>query len=139
MNRNQAFPGKHLKAGDLGGVRVPVVVDHVGEEVVGSGQDAERKAVCYFRGKEKALVLNQTNWNMLEMITSQPDSDNWSGAKAILFESTTQFGGKTVPCLRLDPMPLGQQTARTVQAPPPPPPVRELGDDYTVNDSDVPF
>lgn len=115
-------------------------MDHVSSETVGSGKDAEEKAVCYFRGKEKGLVLNQTNWSMLEGITGHEDSDNWPGTKCVLYRTTTQFGGKTVPALRLDPMPLGVQTARTIQAPPPPPPPeQEPGDDYTVNDSDVPF
>lgn len=147
MKRGDAFPGKHLKAEDVdSSFRAAVTVDHVAQEVLGSGKDAESKAVCYFVGKEKALVLNQTNWNMLEMITGQDDSDNWRGAKAVLYRTTTQYQGKTVPALRLDPLPLGQPTARTVQSAPvmrpaplpatlPPPET----DDYQVDDSDVPF
>jgi hypothetical protein len=139
MKKNEAFPGKHLRADDVPpSFRVQVVVDHVDEETVGSGRDAEKKAVVYFLGKEKGLVLNQTNWAMLEGITGQPDSDEWSGTRCVLFRSTTQYGGKTVPCLRLDPVPLGQQTERQPQQAPPPPPPQDP-DDFQVSDSDVPY
>lgn len=138
MRRGDAFPGKHLKAEDVPeGFRAAVTVDHVEEEVLGQGKDAEKKAVVYFVGKEKGLPLNVTNWNMLEMITGQEDSDNWRGARAILYRTTTQFNAKTVPALRLDAMPIGQPTSRTVQAPLPPPP--PPADDFQVTDDDVPF
>jgi hypothetical protein len=135
MKRGDAFPGKHLKAVDVPeGFRTSVTVERVDEELLGQGKDAEKKAVCYFVGKEKGLVLNVTNWNMLQMITGQEDSDNWRGARAVLYRTVTQYGAEMVPALRLDAPPVGQPTQRPV--PPPPPPVT---DDFQVSDDDVPF
>lgn len=121
MKAGDVFPGQYLKAADLGGKRVPVVVDRVeGEEIGG-----EHKAVMYFRGKDKGLVLNKTNWSMLEEITGKEDSDDWDGTRIVLYPAKTDYQGKRVDCIRIDPPPAGSQPA-----PPPPPPA---------DDDEVPF
>jgi hypothetical protein len=155
MKIRDVFPSNYLKAGDLQGRRVLVLVDRVEMETLGQGKDAENKPIVYFQGKEKGLVLNVTNMNTLVDIAGGDDeTDNWHGLRAILYESKTQFGGKMVPCLRLDQAPAAAAPQVTRQAPRPsavqpmrPLAVREVFpaaeepglEDFEINDGDVPF
>ena len=59
MQIDQAFPSRCLRAADLGGTVVPVVIDRLEQEFV--GRDKELKPILYFRGKAKGLVVNETN------------------------------------------------------------------------------
>ena len=61
MDINSAFPSNYLKAADLRGGRVTVAIDSVVIENIGD----EDKPIVYFQGKEKGLVLNKTNANMV--------------------------------------------------------------------------
>lgn len=145
MNIRKAFPSKYLKAGDLDGKRVTLTIDRVEVESLGQGNDQEEKPILYFVGKDKGLVLNVTNTNtiVMDIASGDEETDNWHGLRCTLYESKTEMGGKRVPCLRIDPAPVGAVTARTVQSPrpaPPPPPVQQVpADDFQVSDDDVPF
>jgi hypothetical protein len=72
-NINDAFPSKYLKANDLKGNRVTVTMSHVDYETIAE----ERKAVLFFRGKEKGLVLNKTNASMIVELTGTTETDDW--------------------------------------------------------------
>jgi len=113
---NAAFPSKWLKAADLQNREVQVQISHViMEDIDGS----EHKPVVYFIGKEKGLVLNKTNANTIASVIGQNDTDMWTNATIILFPTQTDFGGKTVPCIRVklfNPAPATQQAAPAVQA-----------------------
>ena len=61
MKANDVFPGKYLKASDLNGHEPVVTIDRVEMEDVGDG----RKPVVYFKGKEKGLVMNKTNFSTI--------------------------------------------------------------------------
>jgi hypothetical protein len=126
MKIGSAFPGQYLKAADLNGKRVPVVIDSVAMEDIGG----ETKPILHFRGKERGLVLNKTNANSISMIIGTDETDDWPGKAITLFPSKTEFQGKRVDCIRVDP------PARGAAMPPPPPePVR----DFEASDEDVPF
>jgi hypothetical protein len=79
MNIDTAFPSRWLKALDIKGKRIPVTLANVAEEEVGDGV----KPVLYFEGKEKGLVLNKTNAEILKDAYG-PETDDWAGQKAIL-------------------------------------------------------
>jgi len=115
--------GSFLKTEDLQGRAVRVIIDAVQVEDVKSDDGIEKKLVAHFIGKDKALILNRTNCESLEQIVGSDDYGAWAGHSVVLFPTTTKFGPKTVPCLRI----------RAVQAPaaplPPPPPPREPGAD----------
>lgn len=115
--------GSFLKTEDLTGRPVRVVIEAVQIEEVKGDDGIEKKLVAHFVGKDKALILNRTNCESIESIVGSDDYGAWGGHTVILFPTTTKFGPKTVPCLRI----------RAVQAPaplpPPPPPMREPGDD----------
>jgi hypothetical protein len=121
-----AFPSKYLKASDLKGAQVTVTMDHVDHEPV--GQNKEMKAVLYFEGKEKGLVLNKTNANKIMEITGSPVTEEWQGQRIRLYPTETNFGGETVDCIRIRPA-NGQATRMAA----PPPVAAPLTDD------DIPF
>jgi len=99
MNIDSAFPSAYLKASDLGTSAPVVTIDRVEVEPV--GRDREMKPVIYFKGKEKGVVLNKTNSNMIASLLGSRDTDDWSGCQIRLYATTTEFGGETVECIRI--------------------------------------
>jgi len=102
MDINAAFPSKFLKAADLKGRRVTVVISEVSMREVGDNEN-EEKPVCYFEGKTKGLVLNKTNASMIaEICDDSWETDDWVGASIILFATKVDFQGRRVDALRVD-------------------------------------
>jgi hypothetical protein len=138
VNINEAFPSKYLKASDLRGSTPIVTIDHVTVEEVGKARD--RKPVAYFVGKEKGLVLNKTNATKIGQITGSAETDEWVGAKIMLYTTETEFQGESVETIRIKPVPAARsQGARPAPTPapePPPAPSAPLAD---MDDSDIPF
>lgn len=128
MNIDTAFPSAFLKASDLGTSAPLVTIDRV--EVEPAGRDREMKPVLYFKGKEKGVVLNKTNSNMIATLTGSRDTDDWAGCQIRIYATTTEFGGETVECIRIKGAGPQQQAARR---PEPAAVTQEL------TDSDVPF
>jgi hypothetical protein len=138
-NINEAFPSKYLKASDLRGTEPVVTMDHVAFEPV--GQDKEMKAVLYFQGKDKGLVLNKTNANKITQLMQSAVTEEWQGRKIRLFATETNFGADVVECIRIKAAPTTGNASRPPQpVAPPPPPVSEafVGPDE-LSDSDIPF
>lgn len=124
MKIGSAFPGQYLKAADLQGRRVQVVIESVEMEDIGGDQ----KPVVHFKGKDRGLVLNKTNANAIWGLTGSDDTDDWTDVAVTLFPSKTDFQGKRVDCIRIDP----PDKAVKPQRQPEPPPVEDDG-------SEVPF
>lgn len=99
MNINESFPSNYLKASDLGTTQPIVTIDRVEQEQV--GRDKEWKAILYFDGKEKGVVLNKTNAKTIVNLCGSQETDDWKGFKIRLFATTTEFGGETVECIRV--------------------------------------
>ncbi len=91
MKRDDAFPSKWLKAGDIGKRRVKATIDSVAWEKVGD----ENRAVMYFRGKDKGYVMNATNWDTCEAAFGD-ESDDWAGAVVTIGTHMTRYKGKPV-------------------------------------------
>ncbi len=100
MNLDQMYPSKWLKAGDLQGQTIPVVITRIVMEDVG---DEAGKPVAYFQGKEKGLVLNKTNAMSIGLVHGQ-DTDAWTGKTIELFPAVVMFQGQNVPCIRVRPV-----------------------------------
>lgn len=100
MNLDHMYPSKWLKAGDLQGQTVPVVITKVMMEDVG---DEAGKPVAYFQGREKGLVLNKTNAMSIGMVHGQ-ETDGWVGKTIELFPAVVMFQGQNVPCIRVRPV-----------------------------------
>lgn len=134
-NINEAFPSKFLSASDLQGNEPVVTLGAVKFEPV--GQDREMKAVLYFEGKSKGLVLNKTNAKKIIEITGSAITEEWAGAQVRLYETETQYGGDVVACIRIKPVvkPRMQPMSRPV----PPPPILEESHSAPLTDDDIPF
>jgi hypothetical protein len=70
-------------------------------ETVGQGADQKRKAVLYLDG-QKPLVLNRTNFETLA--DAFGDSDEWAGNKIKVYAARTQYQGRSIDGLRVEPL-----------------------------------
>lgn len=95
MKISEEFPSQFLKAGDLHGRDVRVIMARVERETI--GQDT--KPVLYFKGKDKGLVLNKTNAGTIGDFYGD-DTEDWYDQPLILFPVKTDFQGKTVDAIR---------------------------------------
>ena len=98
MRASTFFPGEYLKAADLQGHNVRVIIDRVELRDIGG----DEKPVLFFQGKEKGVVLNKTNNN--NIISAYGDeTDEWVGKELILFEAMVDFQGRSVSAIRIRP------------------------------------
>jgi hypothetical protein len=106
ISRNDAYPSKYIKTADFTGPATYTLHSLNIEEV---GQEKERRPIAYFKEINRGMVINRTNWDVLED-TFGPDTDRWIGQVVEVFPTTTSFGGRRVPCLRirLPKAPIGQ-------------------------------
>jgi hypothetical protein len=88
-----------MKASDLQGKMVGVTIDRVEYEPV--GQQKEMKAIVYFHGKKKGLVLNKTNAKKIIALSGSALTEDWAGFRITLFPAETEFAGETVDCIRI--------------------------------------
>lgn len=142
-NINDAFPSNYVKASDLKGNQAVVTIDHVEFEEV--GRDKERKAVAYFIGKTKGMVLNKTNGRKITEIAGSPLTEEWHGTAIVLYPTETEFGGETVECIRIKPVAKAKMQRMTpnppVNMPAPPAPVEKAAgwDEGPLTDDDITF
>jgi hypothetical protein len=95
-NINDIFSGGFLKADDLQGKTVPVTISKVEVKDFDDG----KKLILHFANKDKALVANKTNSNIIaEMFGNE--TDNWEGKKIKLTTKKVEFQGKLVPSIRV--------------------------------------
>jgi len=141
MNINESFPSNYLKASDLGTAQPIVTIDRVEHEPV--GREREMKAILYFAGKDKGVVLNKTNAKTITHLVGSPETDEWAGFKIKLFATTTEFGGETVECIRVKAA--GPTNGNGVKSRPAPArksqpePMTEQAHTVELTDDDIPF
>ena len=113
MKKSDVFPSKYVKVADLNGGDVEATVSSVEWEKVGD----EQKAVCYFKGSHlKPLVLNKTNYESIEVIAGDEETDNWGGTRVVLYPTTIRFNGVMTPCIRLKEQRTAQASLEGVEA-----------------------
>jgi hypothetical protein len=100
MRIGSAFPSDYLKSDDLNGREVLVTIKDCKMQELGQGKDKEEKAVLYFQGKEKGMVLNKTNAGVLSDAFGD-ETDDWKGEEVILFAKEVEFQGKPTMGLRI--------------------------------------
>lgn len=129
---SQVFSGNYLKAEDLAGRNVPVVIETA--EV--TEFDDGKKVVLSFKGKDKKLVVNKTNASIIAEVTGQDDTDNWPGCAIVLTTKKVEFQGKLVPSIRVVLDPTLADTPQPQRRPAPQPPAPS---DNDLHDSSIPF
>lgn len=142
---DDVYGGKSLKAEDLPlNFQAVVTIESTTLETMkaNNGEGPSKKLALHFVGKDKGLLLNATNANMVAEITGTKDYDYWTGHQILIYRTTTDFGGKRVPAIRVD-HPANLRKAappiRPVAAPQPPPEAHgEHGLD-AISDDDIPF
>jgi len=101
MNRNDVFPSKYLKAGDLSedGSGETFTIEKVEIEEIGMNKD--KKPVIHFEESDKAMVCNKTNWNTISKVLGSQDSDDWIGKEVQLYRAEVEFQGEMVEAIRV--------------------------------------
>lgn len=95
MKVSEEFPSQFLKAADLQGREVRVIMANVEREKIGQ----DNKLVLYFKGKDKGVVLNKTNAGTISDAYGD-DTDDWYDQPLILFSVKTDYQGKVVDAIR---------------------------------------
>ena len=90
------YGGRFFKSEDLIGKPFVGVIEHVKGEKM---QDGRMRAVVYFEGREKGIVLNATRHKFVVGATKSKNSDDWIGLKVGVRAGVTDFGGKDVGCI----------------------------------------
>ena len=101
MKASDAFPSRYLQTSVVKGKPIVATISHVEMETVGQGADQKRKPVLYLDG-QKPMVLNRTNFETLA--DAFGDSDEWPANKVKVFAARTQYQGKSIDGLRVEPI-----------------------------------
>jgi len=107
------FPSKYVKASDLRGKAVTVVIDRIvpRELLVMAGNKKDNKPVIYLRGKEKGWILNKTNARDIAKAWG-PEVLEWIGKPVVIVSRQVEARGEVVDAIRVD-LPATQKLART--------------------------
>lgn len=100
MKLSDAFPSNFLKAEDLDGKSVVVVISGVEFDTIGKDSKEGKKLILSFRGKEKKMVVNKTNAKTIEKLYGD-DTDGWIGKTIKLVTREVEFQGDVVWALRV--------------------------------------
>lgn len=97
MKANELCPPPHLEAADFPN-DTEVTIKAVSFAEV--GEEKANKGILFFEEYTRGMVLNRTN---LKRIIEHHgnETDEWKGKKLTLYPSETEFGGKTVDCIRV--------------------------------------
>ena len=115
MDINAAFPTKYIKAADLQGREIQVIIDRVVMEPMDKRGQQVMTPIIYFQGKQKGLVLNKTNAKNVAAIYGT-NTDGWIGKSITLMSAWVDYQGQTVEAIRIRPAP-GQTMGQFTSAP----------------------
>ncbi len=109
MKKSEAMPGSYLGKDDFEKPCACVVARVELEEVKDIESGAfKTKAVMYVSGPstdivvDRGIILNSGNWDSVEEISGEEDSDKWAGtAIEIYVDPNVMFGGKKTGGVRI--------------------------------------
>jgi hypothetical protein len=113
----KASQRRYLQTATVKAQPIVATISNLEMETVGQGAEAKTKPVLYLEN-EKPIVLNASNLETLSDAFGD-DTDAWPGHKIKVRCVKTQFQGKTVDGLRVEPIV-------------PKPALKEMGDEITV-------
>jgi len=96
------YPSKYVKAADLRGKDVVVVIESIEprHELVSQGNKREQKPVFNLAGKAKQFICNKTNAKTIAKIYGN-DPRQWIGKAITLYPTTVRAGGTEHECIRV--------------------------------------
>lgn len=108
MRRLEQYKGNFLEASDLASAEsVKVKIREIAEPNTVETEDHRKvdKAVMYFEGKKKGLILNKTNFGIMQAMYDTDDIDQWVGKeitlqRRFLLHCIREYN---VPCVRIIP------------------------------------
>ena len=130
----------YVKAHDLQGKEPRVTIARVTFEPI--GRTKEMKAVVYFVGSDKGLILNVTNSRKIVEIAGSAITEDWPGTVLTLYVSTADYGGETFDVVRIKTPRAVAARAAAKPAPVPVPAARPaIVDDVEIDlyDGEIPF
>jgi hypothetical protein len=104
MKRQDVFPSRWLKASDLEGKKCRAIMRVMEMQEITEGEG--EKPILYFKRaqndavKNKGLVLNGTNWDLIEAMYG--DSDDWEDKEITLYPTKVTFRGKLTDAIRIE-------------------------------------
>ena len=98
--REDIFPSRWFKAIDLDGQPLNVTIEYMAMELVGFGAEEKEKPTLKFKGIEKPLILNVTNFKSIEKLCGK-NSDDWTGKQIQLFPTTVEAFGEIHNAVRV--------------------------------------
>ena len=99
---SQLSESKYLKQQDCA-PPILVTIASCEEQNVGEKEDGtpDKKWVLFFAEREKGMVLNPTNGQIIAGFLGKDNTDDWTGAKIVLYrDPNIAFGGKLVGGIR---------------------------------------
>jgi hypothetical protein len=116
MHIDKFFDDRYMKAGHLEGQDRTITMASVTREVVGQTEDV-RPVISFTETGVKPLVCNRTNAGRIVGLYGA-DADAWTGRQITVYPSETEYGGKTVECVRVRPHPPQAAPPEPVKADP---------------------
>ena len=112
-----AFPSAYIKASDLQGKSVNIIMHSLEMQDIGG----DIKPVLYFQGadgskKERGMILNKTNANIITELHGS-ETDDWPGKMITLYSARVEFQGKIVDGIRVQLAPVGGASAGAAAKP----------------------
>ena len=90
-----------MRASDLEGKTHSVVISNTEiEDFKDDDGNVNQKICLSFEKKERSLLLNKTNARALAEGLGD-EEDEWIGKTIIMYPTTCEFQGSTVPCIRV--------------------------------------
>lgn len=101
MKRKDAFPSKWMSKEDVEPPKTFTIESLIKEDVQGDGGLEEKNIMRFEERDSKPLILNGTNWDLLEQMFRSDDSDDWIGKAIELYnDPTVRFGNKVTGGIR---------------------------------------
>ena len=120
MKKNDVFPSRFLKAGDLNGEPITLTIASAAYETLKNPKGSEeQKLVVGFRKTKKLMIVNVTNFDGIADATGEADSDDWINHKIEVYPSEVQVGTEMKPCLRVRAPSQGELKAAVAKKKPP--------------------
>ncbi len=98
---SEMYPGRFVKADMFRGKAATFTILNIeGEELIGENNKKKPEWIVSFTERKCQWVMNKTNaFCLSRMFGSDPHA--WIGKRITLFPTTTEFGRKTVDCIRV--------------------------------------
>ena len=125
MDINDIFPSRFLAAADLKGREVTATIADVTVEQLNADDERSVKPIIAFKGTDKTLACNKTNASTIAALYGA-DTDDWIGKRITIVPTFTDYNGRRVACIRVNPVKPAAPTTNTAspaQRTPPPAPL----------------